>query len=382
MEYYKPAIEYKEGQTLLFDGSYRAIPFNITMATLLAIYLSYNGGPNSLILVWLVGMVIISSIRMIHCKLVIKKQLLDTSYNVSLKLFLILTMITGFVWAWIYFISIPYVDAQQQYVVLLVFGGMSAGATTSLAVYSTAFFVYIMSIFVPVILYNYSTWEFNPAILATMFAFFLLAITIIAKSQQRLLTKIFFLTEENKALMNKFEMLSITDALTGLYNRRHFTKAMQEEHNRAKRNQQSLVLVSIDIDNFKLINDNFGHPFGDKFLIYVAYYLKHYLRRANDIVFRLGGDEFSALLINTTEESAKDICEQIRSQFIKNPVFDYEPQDSEHKIILDKISLSMGVVYVPHDSNATIEEVLDKVDKLLYQAKHHGKNEIEYSKIV
>ena len=134
-----------------------------------------------------------------------------------------------------------------------------------------------MSLFIPIIFYNYYYWEFNHVILASIFVFFLIGVSIIAKSNQVVLKKLFFLTDQNKALIDKLEALSITDSLTGLYNRRHFMEVLQEEHNRSKRNKQSFVLVSIDIDNFKVINDNLGHPIGDKFLLYVADYLKNYL---------------------------------------------------------------------------------------------------------
>lgn len=325
---------------------------------------------------------LMSCIRLIHCKLVVSKNLMQNSANLQLIIFFFLTLLMGLVWTSIYFISTPYVAQQQLYGIILVFGGMTAGATTTLAIYFPSFIAYIFSIFLPVIIYNFCFLEFDPSILSIMIMFFLLAIILTARSLQDLLKRTFLLTEQNKSLTDKFEMLSITDALTGLYNRRHFTKVMQEEYNRAKRNQQSFALVSIDVDNFKLINDSLGHPFGDKFLTYIADYLKNYLRRSNDIIFRLGGDEFSALLLNSTEEKAKQICDEIKSRFLKNPKFDQGSQDGTQQQILKQISLSIGVVYVPHDSTANIEQIIEKVDQSLYKSKNDGKNQINYTKCV
>ena len=378
MNDHKAAIQYTEGQQLLFDNSYRSIPFNVTQAALLAIYLYYNLGPKEHILIWVAGICIISCIRMIHCKIVKKSISFTGSINFHLKIFLCLTWLTSLIWTSVYFISIPYVQMEQQYIIILVFGGMTAGSTISLAVYFPAFLAYTQSIFLPVIIYNYCGWDVNHAILATMCLFFLLAITIVAQANQSLLKNMFLLTEQNKILSDKFEMLSITDSLTGLYNRRHFTKVIQEEFNRSKRNQQSFSLISIDVDNFKLINDGFGHPFGDKFITYTANYLKHYLRRANDIIFRLGGDEFTAILLNTNEEETKQICNIIKNQFVKTPKFDYEPQDIDHQKLLAQVSMSIGIVYIPYDSTTTIDQIIEIADNMLYQSKNEGKNQIKY----
>jgi diguanylate cyclase (GGDEF)-like protein len=300
---------------------------------------------------------------------------------VHLYIFVFFTFLTGLAWSWIYFATLPYTNNLKQLVILLVFGGMSTGSTSSLGTYIPAFIAYISAIFVPVIIYYFSFLDVNKATIASIFMLFLFAITFIAKNFQGLLQNIFYLTEQNENLIRQLEELSITDPLTNLYNKRYFAKVISTEYNRSKRNKYPLAFVSFDVDNFKLINDNFGHTFGDKFLIYVAYYFKTYLRRSNDILFRLGGDEFTALLINATEEEVKYIAEQIQTQFLKNPSFDYQPQDDLHQNIFAHVTLSIGIVYIPYESTCSIETVIEEADKLLYQAKHEGKNQIKYSKI-
>ncbi len=377
----KAPIKYNEGRQLLFDNSYRGIPFNAIMAIFLAIYLSYKQIPKTPILIWVTMMIIISFFRIIHCKMILSKKLFYKTFNFHLKIFIFLTFLTGLNWTSIYFISIHYTMETQLDIVTLFFGGMSAGATTSLAVYFPAFLTYTLSIFIPVIMYQYYYWDINHFILATSLLTFLVGLSIITKSNQKLFKKTFFLTEQNKILSDKFEVLSITDELTGLYNRRHFIKIINEEYNRAKRNQQSFALISIDIDNFKLLNDNFGHSFGDKFIIYTANYLKNYLRRSNDIIFRLGGDEYIVLILNISEEKTKEICNIIKNKFLKTPNFDYKPQDSDHQKILAKISMSIGIVYVSHKTTTDINQIIEIADQLLYQAKNEGKNRIKYTKI-
>lgn len=379
MKDHKSAHEYPEGRQLLFENSYRAILFNVSLGALLATYLVNNKVPKELAIVWFIAMAVVSMIRIIHCKSVINNKLFTELDDFHLKIFLFLTLLTGITWTSIYFITFSYTSELQQYLILLVFGGMCAGATTSLAVYLQSFYAFIMSMFLPVIFYNLYYWEFNNFIVASIFIFFLLGVSIIATSNQTVLKKLFFLTAQNKTLIDKLETLSITDSLTGLYNRRHFTKVLQDEQNRAKRNQQSFVLISIDIDNFKVINDNLGHPVGDKFLVYVADYLKNYLQRINDIIFRLGGDEFAIIILNTTKESAIALCHQIQTHFKIYPRFDCHPHNRNIKNILDQVTMSIGVVYVPHLSSDNIEMIIEKADKMLYLAKNTGKNKIEVS---
>ncbi len=374
----KPAIKYLEGQKVLFESSFKAIPFNIVMASILAGSLYYNDLPLRTTVIWLSAIFIISIGRMLYCRFVLSKGEGEYATPLNLNIFLFLTLIMGLTWSTIYFASLHAVEKPELYLILLVCGGMAAGSTASMGVYMPAFYTYVLSIFCPIILYNYSLLDVNAAFFATMFVFFLIAITIIAKSHQKLFANIFFLTEQNKALKEKFEQLSITDSLTGLYNRRYFLKTIHDEYNRARRNKHSLSIISLDVDNFKLINDNLGHPFGDEFLKYLSFYLKHHLKRANDIIFRIGGDEFIAILINTSEESTKEICNKIKECFLKSPIFNYNPQDSIRESVLAEVTLSMGVLYVPFDATADIDSIIAMVDQLLYQSKHQGKNVISY----
>lgn len=381
MKEQKPAVQYKDGQQLLYAGSYRVVVFNIILASLLGLYLYNNSVPTQILTSWLTGIILIIAARMLHCYLVVKKELYISAPKKHLKIFVFFTLLTGLVWTSIYFVSIPYTDDAMRFVILIVFAGMCAGATASLGVYLVAFLVYVCSILLPIIFYNFYLGGSNNAILSLILIFYLIAASIIAKSFQRLLSGIFYLTEQNANLIDKLEELSITDSLTALYNRRHFSKIIKDEYYRAKRNKHSLAFISIDVDNFKLINDNFGHPFGDKFLTYIAYYLKNYLRRENDVIFRLGGDEFAALLINSSEEDTRILCEKIKSGFLKTPGFDYQPQNEEHERILKQVSLSIGAVFVPYEIEINVNQITEMADQLLYDAKHHGKHQVVYVKI-
>jgi diguanylate cyclase (GGDEF)-like protein len=375
------AIQYKEGQQYLFESTYRTLPYGLITASVLALYLYLCNAPHEVILLWLAVLIIIVCIRMLHCKVVISKELFNSSLSLQLAIFVLLTLIAGLVVNSIYFLASPYMSEPPQYIIILSFAVMIAGSITPLGVYYPAFFVYVLSIFMPAIIYNYSIGDANHIILASILLLYVSGLTTVTKAHRNILKEIFFLTKQNEDLSNKFKQLSITDPLTNLYNRRHFTTIIKKEYKRAKRKQQAIILILIDVDNFKLVNDNFGHPFGDDFLIYAADYLRNYLAPVAGVIFRLGGDEFAALVANITEAEIKKLCEEIKANFIKNPKFDGHTHSSNHANILDQISLSIGVVYIPHNAATKMEQIFEKADQLLYQAKSHGKNEIKYTKI-
>lgn len=359
--------EGKEAVLLLMQGSKKAIPFNVFIASLLALDLIYNHVPHILVASWFLAIIIISLIRWRFCVHIVKNKLDEESNKITLIKFFLLTLVIGTVWGSCYLISLPYITELHEFIIILVYGGLCAGSVASLSVYLPAYYAYIFPMFLPVIIYNYSLLNTDRIILATMFSLFVVMVLISAKINKKLLDKTFQLSHD-------LEVLSITDSLTGLYNRRHFESVLPQEMNRAKRNKYPLNLISLDVDNFKLINDNLGHPYGDKFLIGVGDLLNNTCHRANDILFRLGGDEFALILINQSVEEAISICRVINDQF-KTHEKDRN-NDLTKGSILDKITLSIGIVNIHFENHFTVERIINVADRALYQAKKRGKNQI------
>jgi diguanylate cyclase (GGDEF)-like protein/PAS domain S-box-containing protein len=175
-------------------------------------------------------------------------------------------------------------------------------------------------------------------------------------------TELFKLKEEFKKLAN-------TDPLTNLYNRRFFTEQAGKEYQRAQRYSTSMTLISIDIDHFKSINDQFGHPAGDQVLIEVAKALQENLRQT-DILARIGGEEFSILLPETSEMSAMAFAERIREEQSKLKIIG----DWQGEITL---SVSIGVSSF-RPSDKAFDDLFSRADKALYQAKNSGRNKVYY----
>ncbi|PKG82721.1 sensor domain-containing diguanylate cyclase [Colwellia sp. 75C3] len=175
-------------------------------------------------------------------------------------------------------------------------------------------------------------------------------------------TELFKLKEEFKKLAN-------TDPLTNLYNRRFFTEQSGKEYQRAKRYSLSMTLISIDIDHFKSINDQYGHPAGDQVLIEVAKQLQENLRQT-DILARIGGEEFSILLPETSPQSAMAFAERIREEQSKLTIIG----DWQGEITL---SVSIGVSSFLATDEA-FDDLFSRADKALYQAKNSGRNKVFY----
>jgi diguanylate cyclase (GGDEF)-like protein len=161
----------------------------------------------------------------------------------------------------------------------------------------------------------------------------------------------------------EFEQLSVTDALTGLLNRRYLAKRLSEEIQRSKRHRFPMSLMMLDVDDFKSYNDAFGHPAGDAALRIVANVLQDILRGA-DVAARYGGEEFAILLPQTTSNEAAAIAERLR-QRIEHTEFPKR-----------KVTVSIGIAACSNDIE-TPEDIISAADHALYEAKNHGRNNVQ-----
>ncbi len=171
-------------------------------------------------------------------------------------------------------------------------------------------------------------------------------------------------------MYTKTKELSITDALTGLHNRRHFEQTADREFLRAARYKSDLTFAVIDIDFFKHINDTYGHLCGDKILKEVAFLINDSFRKT-DMVFRYGGEEFVIILTETNETDAQIPLERLREK-IENNAFKFKTESL-------KVTVSIGFSSaVEASEDAT--ELFSFADKALYKAKESGRNQIQYYK--
>lgn len=161
--------------------------------------------------------------------------------------------------------------------------------------------------------------------------------------------------------------LAIRDGLTGLYNHQEFYFRLESEISYSKRHGHHLSLVMMDIDNFKGINDTYGHLVGDKVLKEVARILLEYVR-SSDVVCRYGGEEFTVILPETDTKEALETADRI-----KRKIEEFRITDEKGKIIY--VTVSIGVATYPKDGT-TSRLLLNNADHALYAAKLKGKNRV------
>lgn len=169
---------------------------------------------------------------------------------------------------------------------------------------------------------------------------------------------------------NQFQLMSITDPLTGMLNRRYLVERLDEELKRSTRHDYPMSFMMIDIDDFKLYNDRNGHQGGDLALEMAAQCLKSALRAA-DVASRYGGEEFCILLPQTSLAEGVQIAERIRRRItrVRFPHGKAQP--------LGSVTVSIGVSAFAPDVVDTPEKIIEAADRALYLAKHRGKNRVE-----
>ena len=166
-------------------------------------------------------------------------------------------------------------------------------------------------------------------------------------------------------LVEETQLLALTDGLTGLYNRRHASKRLEEEIARARRNNTGLCVAMCDVDHFKAINDEFGHSAGDRVLQQIANSLMEYVRR-NDIVSRWGGEEFLVIFSEIKLTAARIVAERLRGRLASTPQVEDGPES---------ISVSVGLAMLRQ--GVTADALIEQADQALYRAKARGRNRVE-----
>ena len=173
------------------------------------------------------------------------------------------------------------------------------------------------------------------------------------------------LEEENLQIRTQLQELTITDTLTSLYNRRYFGKVCSDIFAQVKRGSTKAVLAYIDIDNFKSINDKFGHEGGDFVLKYFADIFVDQSRKGLDYLFRLGGEEFCIISLDTPMNDSYEHMKRIMNI----------TGDKFKETKFGEITLSIGIVEFNENFNS-YDEILNLADKKMYEAKKSGKNAI------
>ena len=169
--------------------------------------------------------------------------------------------------------------------------------------------------------------------------------------------------DQAAAAVNKAQLwdLAVTDSLTGLYVRRYFLVKLNEEIHRAERSNKIFSIIMVDLDNFKIINDTYGHDAGDRALEAISHFLQKSIRDV-DAIARFGGEEFVMLITDADKGAAFRLAERLRKKLAKVKLENMPP-----------ITVSLGIATFPADGR-DVEDLIKKADAAMYAAKQAGRN--------
>ena len=172
--------------------------------------------------------------------------------------------------------------------------------------------------------------------------------------------------------LRTLESLSVSDALTGLFNRRKFDQDLDKTWRQGKRQQSQCSLLLVDVDFFKRFNDTYGHLAGDQCLRELAQVFKSCAVRPHDVVARIGGEEFAVILPDTPLQGAQFVAKQILQSVTDKNILNEETP-------LGRISVSIGIANVQPSDSKKLSQWQQEADDALYLAKANGRNQYKYN---
>ena len=284
----------------------------------------------------------------------------------SLYLFIASIVMTGLVWG-IGFATFMGQEGELNIKLLMVVCtiGLCAGGVVAylpLLWLSISYNLFILGPGIAIIL---AGLHLPLAILVILFSVYMVLIAIRGSNEYwKALETEFLLEEKTKHL----ERISQKDGLTGLYNRRYFDAAFELEWKRGGRARTPIAMMICDIDEFKQVNDTFGHLAGDEYLKLVARILLQVFQRETDLIARYGGEEFVVILPGDSLENARGLAERVR-EMISVAILEFESQ-----IIQTTVSLGVAIM-TPHHSRER-DTLIASADAALYVAKKNGRNQV------
>ncbi len=177
---------------------------------------------------------------------------------------------------------------------------------------------------------------------------------------------------ELRQSVDELSQLVRTDPLTGLANYRYFCQALEQEMERTRRSGQPTTLIMLDIDHFKKVNDDWGHEVGNQALIHVSRLMRQTVRKL-DIPCRYGGEEFAIILPNTLLSASIPVARRLRQTIEKVPL-----RVADKRL---QLTASLGIDTFSADQDASVEELVQRADHYLYQAKQEGRNQVRHASL-
>lgn len=376
---------FREQVNILHHNLLASIPANFICAAVVFSGLYFQHAENSrLVLGWFISVVFVSLLRFLGL-FYYNQHLRSDLFN--LYLFIIAMSLSAALWGVAGSILMPNDNLMKQVLIIVVIAGVTAGGIQTLNASLAASLIYVCLCVLPLSLWLFLQGGFIYTIIGVAMTTYLLFMLVTSVRSYRLLESsltlrfenlslIEDLSDSNKKLSQLREILyeqTIRDPLTGLYNRRYLDDFFNRELNLAVRENKALSVVMADLDNFKNINDKYGHEAGDAVLKSVSRLLKENMR-VTDSTCRIGGDEFLLVLVDTELSAATQRLQRIRDIIKQEKIY-------FNNRLLPAITLSVGIAEAPAQGE-TVNEIIRVADEALYLAKQSGKNKMHFQDLV
>lgn len=366
---------------ILYERAPTVIPINIVIASILAVILSYAVPPRE-IYTWLGIMVFVCVLRFAHVKYVLHQQRF-TELTRKLQLeFILFALLTSGVWLSVFMLFYDVVEGDYLMFIVFSLGGMSVGAVASMASSPWSFFAFVSPIvLVPMIVFALRDDTVGYA-MAGMMLIYYFSISSTYYQSYKLVRESIGLQLDKDALIQhlkisnqhleianeKIMLLSHTDDLTQVANRRSLDLTLKKEWGRAVRSYLPISFMMIDIDFFKQYNDTYGHQQGDVCLQQIAAALKTVTKRPGDFVARYGGEEFAVILPDSHIQGAQELMNEFQAK-----VHDLHIP-AANKTVSAFITVSIGIATMIPTPSDDMNHLISAADAALYAAKNKGRN--------
>ena len=374
---------YREKIKMLYSNQRQSWLLSIIVAFVVA-YLAFEAEFILAGLAWIMMFVTVTLIRTRNTHQFLKADVSLDEYPFWYKRFFRYTALVGIAWGVGALIIGPQLDQTSQVFLLLVLIGVTGAAIPLLGISMPTLLAFQVPAVVPYIILVSWTLEGKGVLLLIIFTIYMLVIALATRrvesgiseslhmryKMEKIADSLSATNQELQDANEKLETMTLEDPLTGLNNRRFFEMQLEKEWKRAARENESITLLVVDIDYFKIYNDTYGHAEGDVCLQRVASILKKSLNRPGDVIARVGGEEFVALLPNIDEEGALTVAHTMQENLHQGAlVHGTSP-------LSDYVTVSIGIATARSDDEVTSLGLFKAADKALYRAKAKGRNQI------
>jgi len=371
----------------LYSNAQRSIPFNVVNPGILLLVF-WPVAEHASLLAWFGSLAALTAVRFVHVRRALAKSRFGRNPESLARQFTTGATATALLWGGGYMIVGAPLAPPYQMLYLLTLGGMAAGAFTSIGTHRGCYLLFLTGLFMPVL----GTLTFQAthltAAVGVLVILFVSMLAVTHKVTYQMLVSSIHNKLENEMLVGQLEQANSKleavneelgvraemDALTGIFNRRHFEHRLTVEWQRARRKKECLTCLMIDVDYFKQFNDHYGHRAGDDCLKRIAVVLAEHAKRSADMVARYGGEEFVILLPDTELEGAQAIAEK-SNKAVRELAIPHDQSSASRYV-----TVSIGVAAATPDRLSNKHALLEAADEALYLAKQQGRNQVVVSR--